>query len=71
MGGKVTNSVRGQAVSDGRLKKNQPLIFSADEAVEVSLDNHIPVAAEIDIGRDEMRFTTKIKKITIDGSDPY
>ena len=64
-GGKVTLSVNGKTVAEGRIEKTQPLIFSADETADVGLDNQTPVAEGIGIGRDETRFTGEIHKITL------
>ncbi len=49
----ATLSVNGETVAKGRIEKTQPLIFSADETVDVGLDNQTPVAEGIGIGRDE------------------
>ncbi|NOR81302.1 MAG: sulfatase-like hydrolase/transferase [Methyloprofundus sp.] len=68
-GGKVTLSVNGKTVAEGRVEKTQPLIFSADETADVGLDNQTPVAEGIGIGRDETRFTGKIYKITLNVKD--
>jgi len=65
-GGKATLSVDGKAVAEGRIEKTQPLIFSADETADVGLDNQTPVAEDIGIGREETRFTGKIRKITLE-----
>ena len=64
-GGKVTLSVNGETVAEGRIEKTQPLIFSADETADVGLDNQTPVADGIGIGRDETRFTGDIHKIIL------
>ena len=68
-GGKAKLSVNGKKVAEGRIKKPQPLIFSADETADVGLDNQTPVAEGIGIGRDETRFTGKIYKIMLDVKD--
>jgi arylsulfatase A-like enzyme len=64
-GGVATLSVNGNQVASGRIQKTQPLLFSADETADVGLDNQTPVAEGIGIGRDETRFTGKIKKVTV------
>jgi arylsulfatase A-like enzyme len=64
-GGTATLSVNGKTVAEGRVDKTQPLIFSADETADVGLDNQTPVAEGIGIGRDETRFTGKIRKVTV------
>ncbi len=68
-GGKAILSVDGKKVAEGRIEKTQALIFSADETADVGLDNQTPVAEGIGIGRDETRFTGKIKKITLKVKD--
>ncbi|MCK5355059.1 MAG: arylsulfatase, partial [Methyloprofundus sp.] len=68
-GGKAKLSVNGKKVAEGRIKKTQPLIFSADETADVGLDNQTPVAEGIGIGREETRFTGKIYKITLKVKD--
>ncbi|MFV1964765.1 MAG: arylsulfatase [Pirellulaceae bacterium] len=65
-GGVATLSVNGKTVAEGRIEKTQPLIFSADETADVGLDNQTPVAEGIGVGRDETRFTGKIRKITVE-----
>jgi arylsulfatase len=65
-GGVATISVNGDTVGQGRIEKTQPLIFSADETADVGLDNQTPVAEDIGIGRDETRFTGKIREVTIE-----
>jgi arylsulfatase A-like enzyme len=68
-GGMATLSVNGETVAKGRIEKTQPLIFSADETADVGLDNQTPVAEGIGIGRDETRFTGKIRKVTLKVKD--
>ena len=65
-GGTATLSVNGKVVAEGRIKKTQPLMFSADETADVGLDNQTPVVEGIGIGRDETSFTGKIDKITVE-----
>jgi len=64
-GGKATLFVNGTPVAEGRIEKTQPLIFSADETADLGLDNQTPVVEGIGIGREETRFTGKIKKVTV------
>jgi hypothetical protein len=68
-GGMATLSVNGEKVAEGRIEKTQPLIFSADETADVGLDNQTPVAEDVGIGRDETRFTGKIRKVTVEVKD--
>ncbi len=65
-GGTAVLSVNGKTVAEGRIEKTQPLFFSADETADVGLDNQTPVAEGIGIGRDETRFTGKIRKVTVE-----
>jgi hypothetical protein len=65
-GGAATLSVNEKAVAEGRIEKTQPLIFSADETVDVGLDNQTPVAEDIGLGPQETRFTGEIHKITVE-----
>jgi arylsulfatase len=62
-------SVNGEPVAKGRIEKTQAMIFSADETADVGLDNQTPVAEGIGIGRDETRFTGKIRKVTVEVKD--
>jgi hypothetical protein len=64
-GGKVTLSVNGKQVAEGRVEKTQANIFSADETADVGIDNQTPVAEGIGIGA-ATRFTGKIKKVTLE-----
>ena len=68
-GGQANISVNGETVAKGRIEKTQPLIFSADETADVGLDNQTPVAEGIGIGRDETRFTGKIRKVIVEVKD--
>ncbi len=65
-GGMATLSVNGKKVAEGRIGKTQPMIFSADETADVGLDNQTPVAEGIGVGRDETRFTGKIRRVTVE-----
>jgi len=65
-GGTAILSVNGKNVAEGRIGKTQALIFSADETADVGLDNQTPVVEGIGIGRDETRFTGRIKKVIVD-----
>ncbi len=65
-GGTATLSVNGKIVAEGRIEKTQPFLFSADETGDVGLDNQTPVVEGIGIGREETRFTGKIRKVTVE-----
>jgi arylsulfatase A-like enzyme len=63
-GGKSALYVDGKKVAEGRIPKAQPYAFSADEGVDVGLDNETMVSNDYKPG--ENRFTGKIIKVTID-----
>jgi hypothetical protein len=64
-GGLTKLIVNGETMAEGRVEKTQPLFFSADETADVGLDNQTPVAEGIGIGREETKFTGKIKTIVV------
>jgi len=57
-------SVDGQKVAEGKIPKTQPYAYSADEGVDVGMDNETPVSNDYE-ERDN-KFTGTIKKITVD-----
>jgi arylsulfatase len=63
-GGKCTLYVDGQQVATGQIPKTQPFAFSADEGVDVGVDNETNVSNEYK-ERDN-RFTGKIFKVVVD-----
>ena len=63
-GGKCALYVDGQKVAEGRIPKTQPYAFSADEGVDVGVDNETMVSNDYKAG--ENKFTGKIIKVTID-----
>jgi arylsulfatase len=63
-GGKCSLYVDGQKVAEGRIPKTQPFVFSADEGVDVGVDNETMVSNDYKSG--ENKFTGKIIKVTID-----
>jgi arylsulfatase A-like enzyme len=63
-GGKCALYVDGQQVATGRIPKTQPYVFSADEGVDVGVDNETMVSNDYKPG--ENKFTGKIVKVTID-----
>jgi arylsulfatase A-like enzyme len=56
--------VDGQKVAEGKIPKTQPYAFSADEGVDVGVDNETPVSN--DYKERDNKFTGTIKKITVD-----
>jgi len=65
-GGVATLRVDGKQVAKGRIDRTQPNLYSADETADVGLDNQTPVVEGIGIGREETRFTGKIKRIVVE-----
>jgi arylsulfatase len=63
-GGNATLSVNGQKVAEGRIANTNPVIFSADEASDVGVDEGTPVTEAYKSANS--RFTGKIHKVTID-----
>jgi arylsulfatase A-like enzyme len=63
-GGKCVLYVDGTKVAEGQIPKTQPFMFSADEGVDVGVDNETNVSN--DYKMHENKFTGKIKKVTVD-----
>jgi hypothetical protein len=63
-GGKCALYVDGAKVAEGQIPKTQPFVFSADEGVDVGVDNETNVSN--DYKMHENKFTGKIKKVTVD-----
>src|SRR5437867_12098966 len=63
-GGQSILSVDGQKVAQGKIPKTQPYAYSADEGVDVGVDNETMVTNDYKPG--ENKFTGKIEKVTID-----
>ena len=63
-GGKCILYVDGAKVAEGQIPKTQPFVFSADEGVDVGVDNETNVSN--DYKMHENKFTGKIKKVTVD-----
>ena len=63
-GGTATLSVNGQKVAEGRIAHTNPMMFSADEAADVGIDEGTPVTeAYTSAGS---RFTGTIRKVTVE-----
>jgi len=63
-GGKCTLYIDDQKVAEGLIPKTEPFAFSADEGVDVGVDNETNVSRDYKEG--ENKFTGKIRKIVID-----
>jgi arylsulfatase len=56
--------VDGAKVAEGYIPKTEPFFFSADEGIDVGVDNETNVSNDYKEG--ENKFTGKIKKVTVD-----
>jgi arylsulfatase A-like enzyme len=63
-GGVSRLSVDGKQVAETRVPKTMPYVYSADEGVDIGMDNETPVTEEYRQG--DNRFTGKIHKVTIE-----
>ena len=63
-GGKCILYVDGQKVAEGQIPKTQPFVYSADEGVDVGMDNETTVSS--DYKQHDNKFTGKIKKVTVE-----
>jgi arylsulfatase len=64
-GGMVTLFVNGQKVSEGRLERTQPGLFSADETADVGIDLGTPVSEAMGAEK-KSRFNGSIPKLTVE-----
>ena len=64
-GGRGAIFVNGQKVAEGRIKRTQCCIFSADEGADVGIDDGTPVSEDYKAG-EESKFTGKINKVTVE-----
>jgi arylsulfatase A-like enzyme len=62
-GGKCILYVDGAKVAEGQIPKCEPFIYSADEGIDVGMDNETNVSR--DYKERENKFTGKIKKVTV------
>jgi arylsulfatase len=63
-GGKSLLSVDGKQVGEARVPKTMPFVYSADEGVDVGMDNETPVTEEYKQG--DNTFTGRIRKVTVE-----
>ena len=56
--------MNGQKVASGRVDHTNPIIFSADEAADVGVDEGTPVTEAYTAAAS--RFTGKIRKVTVE-----
>ncbi len=64
-GGAGTLFVNGKKAARGRIDKTNGMLFSADEAADVGMDEGTPVTEDYQAG-ESSRFTGQIYKVTID-----
>ncbi len=62
-GGKSILKVDGQVVAEGHIPKTQPFVFSADEGVDVGVDNETMVSDDYKPGATD--FKGEIVKVTV------
>jgi len=62
-GGKSILSIDGQVVAEGHIPKTQPFVFSADEGVDVGIDNETMVSDDYKPGATD--FKGQIVKVTV------
>ena len=68
-GGLATLYVNGQKVSEGRVERTTPAVFSGDETADVGKDDATQVVAAFENVRDS-KFTGSVKRVTIDTAAP-
>ncbi len=62
-GGKSTLSIDGQLVAEAHIAKTQPFVFSADEGVDVGVDNETMVSDDYKLGATD--FKGEIVKVAV------
>ncbi|SFO85952.1 arylsulfatase [Mesorhizobium sp. NFR06] len=62
-GGTGTIFVNGSKIAQGRIKRTQPYLFSADEGADVGMDEGTPVSEDYQV---PAMFTGTIEQVTID-----
>ena len=68
-GGMATIFVDGVEVAKGRIDKTQPAVFSADETVDVGLDDATQVANKVFKDLNDSKFTGFVNYVTTTISD--
>ncbi len=63
-GGTSRLSVDGKPAGEARVARTMPFVYSADEGVDVGMDNETPVTDDYKEGNN--RFTGRIYQVTID-----
>ena len=68
-GGLATLYVNGKKVSEGRVERTTPAVFSGDETADVGKDDATQVVAAFENVRDS-KFTGSVKSVTVDTAAP-
>ena len=68
-GGLATLYVNGEKVSEGRVERTTPAVFSGDETADVGKDDATQVVAAFENVRDS-HFTGSVKSVTVDTARP-
>jgi len=68
-GGLATLYVNGEKVSEGRVERTTPAVFSGDETADVGKDDATQVVAAFENVRDS-HFTGSVKSVTVDTAMP-
>ena len=68
-GGTATLYVNGEKVSEGRVERTTPAVFSGDETADVGKDDATQVVAVFENVRDS-HFTGSVKSVTVDTAMP-
>jgi arylsulfatase len=64
-GGLGTLYVNGEKVTEGRIERTQPIVFSADETADVGIDLATPVVEAIG-AEGKSCFTGRIRKVMVE-----
>jgi hypothetical protein len=62
-GGSGSLLVDGERVAEGTIERTEPFIYSADEGVDVGVDNETPVTDAYEQGNNQ--FTGRIRQVTV------
>jgi arylsulfatase len=68
-GGLATLYVNGKKVSEGRVERTTPAVFSGDETADVGKDDATQVVTAFENVRDS-KFTGSVKSVTVDTASP-
>ena len=68
-GGLATLYVNGEKVSEGRVERTTPAVFSGDETADVGKDDATQVVAAFENVRDS-HFTGSVTSVTVDTAMP-